>query len=389
MNKKEFTDFMHHPELLNKEDGLALEELVNDFPWFQAAQQLLLKAYQNKDNYHFDRQLPVTSLLHGDRTLLFEYLKEDLIKEFSETAITDLESFESVMIERRRMTHHLSGTETDNETIPPEAEALAPINQERDTQEQLVTPQEHSDLADEISVVDTELTDLPDSGTNDASEDLHETFIPEPEAVNVPAISSVSDDEDLPFADFQRKYMNSIPETEITVTDENESSGLADEPETVEKENNIKEAVVSEKTEEPVENIDFYSWLNHKTRHGKLVDQHEKPKEEAPLPMPPIEEAVETPKEKRLRKFNSLIDKFIENNPSISKPEPAKFYNPAEKAKESITENFDLVTETLARIYIKQGNYKKAILVYEKLMLLYPGKQDYFESEISKLKDLQ
>jgi tetratricopeptide (TPR) repeat protein len=55
-------------------------------------------------------------------------------------------------------------------------------------------------------------------------------------------------------------------------------------------------------------------------------------------------------------------------------------------AKQSVEEDEDLVTETLANIYYKQGHYKKAIRIYEKLCLIYPHKMAYFASLIQKIK---
>ncbi len=46
------------------------------------------------------------------------------------------------------------------------------------------------------------------------------------------------------------------------------------------------------------------------------------------------------------------------------------------------------VTETLAKIYLKQGMYKQAILAYEKLSLKYPEKNIYFAAQIEEVKKL-
>jgi tetratricopeptide (TPR) repeat protein len=82
----------------------------------------------------------------------------------------------------------------------------------------------------------------------------------------------------------------------------------------------------------------------------------------------------------------SIIDKFIQQNPSIQKP-LSEFYSPSGMAAKSLEEDADLATETLAKIYIKKGNYAKAIRIYQKLILYYPEKSNYFATLIESLRD--
>ncbi len=82
-----------------------------------------------------------------------------------------------------------------------------------------------------------------------------------------------------------------------------------------------------------------------------------------------------------------LIDKFILENPSISRPK-AEFYNPISVAQNSIIDQENIVSETLAIIYEKQGYMEKAISIYEKLCLKYPEKSRYFAAQIERLKEV-
>ena len=83
-----------------------------------------------------------------------------------------------------------------------------------------------------------------------------------------------------------------------------------------------------------------------------------------------------------------LINDFIEKTPTI-KVEKNKFFSPAETAKSSIIENDELVTETLARVYLEQEHYEKAIEAYKKLSLKYPKKSSLFADQINLINDLK
>ena len=83
-----------------------------------------------------------------------------------------------------------------------------------------------------------------------------------------------------------------------------------------------------------------------------------------------------------------LIDKFITENPSISRPK-AEFYNPISVAQNSIIDQENIVSETLAKIYEQQNYFEKAISIYKKLGLKYPEKSRYFAAQIERIKESQ
>lgn len=82
-----------------------------------------------------------------------------------------------------------------------------------------------------------------------------------------------------------------------------------------------------------------------------------------------------------------LIDDFIEkDNSRISRETQMAISKPLPDYK--VEENEDLISDTLAKIYIRQGHFEKALLTYEKLSLKYPKKNIYFASQIKMVEEL-
>ena len=95
--------------------------------------------------------------------------------------------------------------------------------------------------------------------------------------------------------------------------------------------------------------------------------------------------AQELVEEKQKPAKKDIIDRFIAQQPSISRTKQ-EFFSPSRKAKESLSEDALPVSETLAKIYAAQGNFPKAIHVYHQLSLNFPEKKSLFAVQIEELK---
>ena len=82
-----------------------------------------------------------------------------------------------------------------------------------------------------------------------------------------------------------------------------------------------------------------------------------------------------------------LINDFIEKKPKINPTESSEHLIDLSKKSSEVIES--LMTETLARVYLEQKNYDKAIQSYKILSLKYPEKSVLFADQIKAIKKLQ
>lgn len=96
----------------------------------------------------------------------------------------------------------------------------------------------------------------------------------------------------------------------------------------------------------------------------------------APLPEP-------------VQKKRSLIDDFLEGGRKKRRlpSAPSATTENVDISAASLQERDDLMTETLAGIYIKQGHFSKAMDIFDRLRLKYPEKSVYFARRIKALEE--
>ncbi|MES2559056.1 MAG: tetratricopeptide repeat protein [Bacteroidota bacterium] len=329
MNKQEFISLVEQPEQLGKSHITALRQVASDFPYFQAAQVLLTKALYNDHHYEFEKQLKHTSLLVPDRTVLFRYI------------------------------HNLSDQQQRTEIVIPEIVEAA----KEETQVSILPNSPIEIPVDSaIEEPDEEVSAVP-------AEIVLESTQEEPQGKDEPVVTVTTTHE--PIITDSVKVEPEIEKEAVQEIRSSESHSFTEWLQLQQdKKLEVAEAPAAKLLSEPVEEVSTQPIVPPTEVTDRTLMEAE------------IAEQV---KRSNVNDFESILDKFIRENPRISRGK-AEFYNPVNMAKQSVEENDEIVTETLANVYYKQGHYKKAIRAYEKLCLIYPHKMTYFASLIQKIK---
>ncbi len=165
------------------------------------------------------------------------------------------------------------------------------------------------------------------------------------------------------------------------------SNFVLDESELIE--NVTSETKTQEATAEDVLNLGKPLEFNKREKHSfnewlKLSSFKTIKRDQEPLKK---DVKTEAPSQIERDKKFQLIDEFISKNPKIN---PTKsLTQKGNLAKAQLIQTEELMTETLARIYVEQKNYKKAIQSYKILSLKYPEKSSFFAVQIEAVEKLQ
>lgn len=195
--------------------------------------------------------------------------------------------------------------------------------------------------------------------------------------------------------------INDIYEDDLTQEDSNTAndSGMTESNDTIETFSENTTESSSQNNDLNTEDTDkrpFSSWLDMLNPTQK-ISKKEKPqiqKAEKTTETPSINKTIELEDNFEFEgqqyvldegEFNEPIKNYIQEQIETknTKINPEETYKP----KSIDTIDFEeIVSETLAKLYLKQGHKEKGIRMYEKLILKFPEKSVYFASEIEKLK---
>ncbi|HEY1045161.1 MAG TPA: tetratricopeptide repeat protein [Bacteroidia bacterium] len=413
MNIERLNSIYKDIRLADKSDIDNIKQLTVDFPFYSLPYVILSKYYYQTEHYKFEDMLRQAAMRVKDRKVLYNYIHE-----------TDTEVPVKIETKTEIVEEKLSSVEdflSDMELETSQAEDIAVIH------EQAPVPIEKEEFLESSGLVTEEFLTEPAQSeplvTDESNEfTLHgqseELVIPEEESktfdpigeeietefsfshafsinkeIEVEEIAEPIETEEKEEIKTEQQEMAPDLETEKQEAEKEEET-LGEELRQIVDDNlrkypiysletHFKESEEIEEKDLAVEDEDdpgkdFFAWLNspkNKQKQVVLVDEVQE-----------IEEEEFTVSDKRINTNVNLdlIEKFIQSNPQITR-QKKEFFNAENMAKKSEVNDLEIVTETLANIYLEQGNYDLAIKAYEKLSLQNPSKQTYFADLIEKI----
>jgi hypothetical protein len=375
MNKAQFISYMENPAKLSGDDSVLLSGLVKDFPFFQTAYLLYAKSLHNQKSIHYNNQLKVSAAYATDRKMLHKLIT-------GKTEATAVIPEEKIISEKGNITVLIPEEKTIQITeILQKKEEIKITEDERFEKavEQIVKEEVMESRIEPVIVKVSEADIVKEKAEITEPEKPEEKGSPtglEPEILASAADAYIEMDILLPEPFSEEDHVIAVEEEESESTVEQQEREESDF--VLNTSQAPGEKTQEEKTETDFDNNQphsFSDWL----KHAKAAEMHaDKTKQKT--------EIKETKPQEPLSDFD-LIDKFIREEPRISRPK-VEFFNPVNKAKQSVADDITFVSETLAKIYVLQGNYVKALDAYENLRLKYPEKRLYFAAQIKNLRKL-
>ncbi|UCH15570.1 MAG: hypothetical protein JSV22_06300 [Bacteroidales bacterium] len=359
MERQDLIKYLSNPENLDNESIRGIAELADQYPYFQTAHLLTVKNLYLINSKDFISKLNHTAAYITDRRILYELIHPLNISEDRFSGRTVADTGKSEKIYKDTLKENIDDTITSQ---------LFEVKKRS---------QKDMELVPEISI------DVrKEYGEGIELDDLVFT-LSRSEMLEIDTKDEKSKELDI---EIEEDYSE-----DLTVIDD---SGLLEMDENIEDLDNaeIYTGIEQDSREELAENDKAV----YEGAQFEIIDDGDKKQKFHKDPVSPDEfvaidedetfSLIKLEEQEKAKANAELIDKFIRGEPKII-PDGRDVSND-DISTDSVKESESFITDTLAKIYVKQGYYSKAIFAYEKLILKYPEKSSYFAGQINEIKKI-
>jgi tetratricopeptide (TPR) repeat protein len=351
----EIWELIQSPANVGEEHLNQLSDLVSEYPFCQTLQLLYIKSLKEADDVHYNERLKLSAIYASDRKILHQILLQKKSKVIPIAAFSETE-----FIDEKIETFTTSEEKTN--ALPEILNLETELNS-------LVEPLEISKIeyTDNLKITYSYLAD-----TNFAEKNFGEetSTQPEPETakeiINDAGLDKNNGDNDVSLrstlideAPLEKEILSeAINKAREIYLEETFAESIKKNPQEIIPELKMDSVAIDSTFGD--KKLSFSDWL--------------------------IQDAFEDLAQKTTT--NDLIDRFITASPQMTPPKK-DFFSPTNLGKKSLLEDDTMVTETLAKIYMAQNEFDKAIKAYKTLRLKYPEKNTYFAAQIKKAQELK
>ncbi|MFK7750472.1 MAG: hypothetical protein AB8B65_18925 [Kordia sp.] len=345
MNISDFTYILQNPIHINASQTEAIAAIAKEFPYFQAARVVHLKGLKNQDSFQYNQHLKITAAYTTDRSILFDFITS---KTFEQHVISSA----------------IKETHNNINDIEVAVEEVT-VDKNLRMEEAIKTK-----LQEANAILDPDL------------------FLPKHTQTPIPIAAEVENKIEIETEATEEKQQKKSKKDKKKKKSKDKKAKKSAEATTASPEEILQ--LGKPLTFNNKEKHSFSEWLQLTNLQpiDRSDESQKQPTAEKIAAKKPIESPVETTlsTEEKEKRFE-LIDKFIDTNPKI-KPKPT-LEKTINLASEVTIDQSMLMTETLAKVYLEQKKYKKAIKAYNILILKYPEKSGFFADQIRAIKKLQ
>ena len=384
MERERLTRILEQPGNVAREDLVGLKAMTERYPWFSGAQMLLAVGEHEAGDVLFDGTLETSSTHIPNREVLFDLLEADGSSQQEEVSSIEIPStIDGVLDAALRR----EGQE------PEAAELVTELDEASSATAEFIEPMPKPREED---LLDRQIGEAVIASTYDLTRSKNVASLGKPrETVEppLPATDLVAEaisaeiEVDTPLVILAPTNVSPVPPEQQK---ENKPQGHSKRSFTdwlTEDVSGTSEGLaVQAAMPEAAAPAHSTSDADHTTKeygHTPTSNAALTPGTSASVPTPVTSEqalvqtGVDMAQTSGHPDQKELLDRFIQqDNPSL--PKKTEFFTPQQAAKRSLDDSSGLVSETLAKIYVAQGNIAKGIDAYRRLGLKHPEKSAYF-----------